>query len=163
MDTSPLRFSRYKRPPAHALAGLPGDSKSAKTGEFPGGVNIGNQVPLTVDEKDYFLDLLFYHVKLHCYVVIELKEGRFKPEYAGKMNFYLSAVDDLLRGAGDQPSIGLILCRQKRHFEVEYALRDLAKPIGVAEWEAQLVEVLPENLKTSLPTPEEIEQEFGGR
>jgi predicted nuclease of restriction endonuclease-like (RecB) superfamily len=123
---------------------------------------IGNQVHLTVAKEDYFLDLLFYHAKLHCYVVIELKEGKFKPEYAGKMNFYLSAVDDLLRNEGDKPSIGLILCRKKNHFEVEYTLRDLTKPIGVAQWETHLAESLPEDIKTSLPTPEEIENEIGG-
>lgn len=118
---------------------------------------VGSQVHLCVADQDYYLDLLFYHVKLHCYVVIELKEERFKPEHTGKMNFYLSAVDDLLRAPEDGPTIGLLLCRTKRHFEVEYALRNVNKPIGVASWETEIVEKLPENLKSSLPTVEEIE------
>jgi predicted nuclease of restriction endonuclease-like (RecB) superfamily len=122
---------------------------------------IGSQVHLVVAGEDYFLDLLFYHAKLHCYIVIELKEGRFKPEHTGKMNFYLSAVDDILRGSEDQPSIGLILCRQKKRLEVEYALRDLTKPIGVARWETCWVDALPENLKTSLPTAEDLDKELG--
>lgn len=124
---------------------------------------VGSQVPLRVSGKDYYLDLLFYHIKLHCYVVIELKEGKFKPEHAGKLNFYLSAVDDLLRGPEDQPTIGLLLCRSKRHFEVEYALRGINKPIGVANWETQIVEKLPQHLKSSLPTIEEIEAELSGK
>lgn len=121
---------------------------------------VGSQVPLRVSDKDYYLDLLFYHAKLHCYVVIELKEGKFKPEHAGKLNFYLSAVDDLLRGTEDKPTIGLLLCRNKRHFDVEYALRDINKPIGVASWETQVVSKLPKHLKSSLPTVEEIEAEL---
>ncbi len=123
---------------------------------------VGSQVPLRVSSKDYYVDLLFYHTKLHCYVVIELKEGKFKPEYAGKLNFYLSAVDDLLQGPEDKPTIGLLLCRGNRHFEVEYALRDINKPIGVANWETQLVENLPRHLKSSLPTIDEIEAELAG-
>jgi predicted nuclease of restriction endonuclease-like (RecB) superfamily len=121
---------------------------------------IGSQVHLRVHEKDYYLDLLFYHVKLHCFVVIELKEGHFKPEHAGKMNFYLSAVDDLLRTPEDNPTIGLLLCRSKRHFEVEYALRGIDKPMGVAEWQTGLAKCLPEGLAGSLPTVEEIEAEL---
>ncbi len=121
---------------------------------------IGNQVPLRVSDKDYYLDLLFYHTKLHCYVVIELKEGRFKPEHTGKLNFYLSAVDDLLRGPEDKPTIGLLLCRDKNHFDVEYALRGINKPIGVASFETQIVSKLPKHLKRSLPTADEIEAEL---
>lgn len=121
---------------------------------------VGSQVHLRVSDKDYYLDLLFYHIKLHCYVVIELKEGKFKPEHAGKLNFYLSAVDDLLRGTEDKPTMGLLLCRDKRHFDVEYALRDINKPIGVASWETQVVSKLPKHLKSSLPTVEEIEAEL---
>ncbi|MCB9610101.1 MAG: DUF1016 domain-containing protein [Planctomycetes bacterium] len=120
---------------------------------------MGTQVPLTVGEEDYYLDLLFYHVKLRCYVVIELKAGGFKPEYAGKLNFYLSAVDDLLRHPDDQPSIGLILCRGKNRVAVEYSLRDMAKPLGVSEY--QLTESLPDKLKGSLPSVEELEAELG--
>ena len=119
---------------------------------------MGCQVPLTVGEEDYYLDLLFYHVKLRCYVVIELKAGGFKPEYAGKLNFYLSAVDDQLRHPDDQPTIGLVLCRGKNEVAVEYSLRDMAKPLGVSEY--QLTEALPEKLKGSLPSVEELEAEL---
>jgi hypothetical protein len=112
-----------------------------------------------VGGKDYRLDLLFYHVKLHCFVVIDLKMGEFKPEYAGKMNFYLSAVDDMLKQPMDQPTIGLILCKGKNQVTVEYALRDSAKPMGIAEF--RHLEALPEGLKGSLPTIEEIEAELG--
>jgi hypothetical protein len=118
-------------------------------------------VHLEVDDEDYYLDLLFYHVRLHCYVVVDLKAGRFKPEYAGKMNFYLSAVDDQLRTPQDHPSIGLILCRYRKRMTVEYALRDIRKPVGVAEWQTKLVKALPKELKGSLPTVEEIEKELG--
>lgn len=121
---------------------------------------IGSQVKLTVADADYFLDLLFYHVRLRCYVVVELKAAAFKPEHAGKMNFYLSAVDDLLKHQGDQPSMGLLLCRSRNRVQVESALRDVHKPFGVAEWETKLVEQLPESLKGSLPTVEEIEAEL---
>lgn len=121
---------------------------------------IGNQVKLTVGDADFFIDLLFYHVRLRCYVVVELKTVAFKPEHAGKMNFYLSAVDDLLKHKDDQPSIGLLLCRSRNRVQVEYALRDIRKPIGVAKWETRIVESLPEGFKGSLPTVEEIEAEF---
>lgn len=93
--------------------------------------SLGGQYPLEVSGKDYRLDLLFYHFKLHCFVVIDLKMGEFKPEYAGKMNFYLSAVDDLLKDPADRPTIGLILCKGKDRVTVEYALRDSAKPLGI--------------------------------
>ena len=99
-------------------------------------------------------------MKLRCYVVIELKAAPFRPEFAGKMNFYLSAVDSQLRHADDQPSIGLLLCTAKNRLVVEYALRDLKKPIGVAEWETRLVGSLPEELKGNLPTVEELEAEL---
>ena len=118
---------------------------------------VGRQVPLEVSGKEYFLDLLFYHTYLHCYVVVELKAVEFKPEYAGKLNFYLSAVDDRMRRADDQPTIGLLLCRGKDKIDVEYALRDIHKPIGVAEWATKLVKRLPENLRPNLPTVKEIE------
>lgn len=121
---------------------------------------VGRQVHLEVGGDDYYLDLLFYHLRLRCYVVVELKAGPFRPEYAGKLNFYLSAVDDLLRHPDDKPTIGLLLCRTKNRTTVEYALRDVNKPIGVADWEAQLVAALPEDLKGSLPTVEELEQEL---
>ena len=121
---------------------------------------VGRQVPIEVGGDDFFIDLLFYHLKLRCYVVIDLKMEAFKPEFAGKMNFYLSAVDDQLRHVDDQPSIGLLLCKERDHLTVEYALRDLKKPIGVAQWQTKLVESLPKNLKGSLPTVAEIEAEL---
>lgn len=99
--------------------------------ELGGGFSfVGRQYPIQVDDQDFYLDLLFYHLKLRCFVVIELKAGKFKPEYAGKINFYLSAIDDLLRHPSDNPSIGLILCRSKAGVLAEYALRDMTKPIG---------------------------------
>ena len=121
---------------------------------------VGRQVHLEVDGNDYYVDLLFYHLRLRCFVVVELKDGAFKPEYAGKLNFYLSAVDDVMRHSEDRPSIGLLLCRSKQRTTVEYALRGLTKPIGVAEWAEQLTAALPEELKGSLPTVEEIEREL---
>ena len=121
---------------------------------------VGRQVHLEFASHDYYLDLLFYHLKLRCYVVIELKAVSFEPGFAGQMNMYLSAVDDLLRHADDNPTIGLLLCRVRDRFIVEYALRDVRKPIGVAEWETKLVATLPEDLKGSLPTVEEIEAEL---
>jgi predicted nuclease of restriction endonuclease-like (RecB) superfamily len=120
---------------------------------------VGRQIHLEVAGEDFYLDLLFYHLKLRCYVVIELKATDFKPEYAGKMNFYLSAVDDLLRHPGDEPTIGLILCKNKKQLIVEYALRDSNKPIGVSEY--LLTEILPHELEGSLPTIEQIEAELG--
>lgn len=116
---------------------------------------IGRQYPLEVAGNGYYIDLLFYHVTLKCYVVVELKNRRFIPEYAGKLNFYLSAVDSLLKRDDDQPTIGLLLCRDKNNIEVEFALRDMNKPMGVSEY--TLVETLPDNLKGALPTVEEIE------
>jgi len=117
---------------------------------------VGRQYKLEINDSDYFLDLLFYHLHLRCYVVIELKAGKFKPEYAGKLNFYLSAVDSQLKLPIDNPSIGIILCRMKDKIEVEYSLRDMKKPIGVSAFE--LTEAIPENLKTQLPTIEEMER-----
>ncbi len=118
---------------------------------------VGRQVHLEIGGEDYYLDLLFYHLKLRCFVVIDLKAHEFTPEAAGKMNFYLSAVDDRLRHRDDQPSIGLLLCRGKNRLTVEYALRDVKKPIGVAEWRTRLVASLPKKLRSSLPTVAEIE------
>ena len=122
---------------------------------------MGRQVHLVVGEDDFYLDLLFYHLKLRCFVVIDLKMKKFTPEDAGKMNFYLSTVDAQMKHASDAPSIGLILCKTRDRITAEYALRDIAKPIGVAEWQTKLVHSLPEPLKGSLPTIEEIEAEFG--
>ncbi|MBI3234668.1 MAG: DUF1016 family protein [Bacteroidetes bacterium] len=117
---------------------------------------VGQQYHLEIADNDYYIDLLFYHVKLKCYVVIELKNTVFIPEYAGKLNFYLSAVDSLLKEADDKPTIGILLCREKNNVEAEFALRDINKPMGVSEFE--LTHILPENLKSSLPTIEELEQ-----
>ena len=122
---------------------------------------VGRQVRLEVGGEDYYLDLLFYHLKLRCYVVIDLKVGKFKPEYAGKMTFYLSAVDDLMRHPDDAPTLGLLLCKEKDKLTVEYALRDVKKPIGVAEWRTRLVESLPKRLRGSLPTIEQLEIGLG--
>ncbi|MCB9763723.1 MAG: DUF1016 domain-containing protein [Alphaproteobacteria bacterium] len=123
---------------------------------------VGRQVKLDVGGQDYFLDMLFYHLHLRCFVVIELKAGTFTPECAGKLNFYLSAVDDLMRHPGDQPTIGILLCKSRNDVVVEYALRDVSKPIGVASWETRLVESLPEEFKGRLPTVEEMEAELMG-
>ena len=119
---------------------------------------IGRQYHVEIAENDYYIDLLFYHVTLKCFVVVELKNRKFTPEYAGKLNFYLSAVDTLLKRDDDQPSIGLLLCRDKNNIEVEFALRDMNKPMGVSEY--TLVETLPDNLKGAMPTVEEIEQDL---
>jgi predicted nuclease of restriction endonuclease-like (RecB) superfamily len=122
---------------------------------------VGRQVHVLVGDTDFYIDLLFYHLKLRCFMVIDLKMKAFTPEDAGKMNFYLSTVDAQMRHADDAPSIGLILCKTNDRLIAEYALRDIAKPIGVAEWQTKLVQSLPESLKGSLPTIEEIEAEFG--
>lgn len=119
---------------------------------------IGQQYHLSIGETDYYIDLLFYHVKLKCYVVIELKNTKFIPEYAGKLNFYLSAVDSIVKQEEDNPTIGILLCRDKNNFETEFALRDINKPMGISEF--QLTEILPDNLKSSLPSIEEIENEL---
>ena len=119
---------------------------------------VGRQYRLEVSDKDFYIDLLFYHLSLRCFIVIELKKGDFKPEYAGKMNFYCSVVDDKLKHISDQPTIGLILCQTKDRILAEYALRDIHKPIGVSDYE--LTRALPENLKSALPTIEEIEAEL---
>ena len=121
---------------------------------------VGRQVHLEVGQDDFYLDLLFYHLKLRSYVVIELKAVPFTPAFVGQINLYLSAVDDLLRQPGDNPTIGLLLCRAKNKLVVEYALRGLKKPIGVAQWETKLVKTLPKQLKGVLPTVKEIEVEL---
>jgi predicted nuclease of restriction endonuclease-like (RecB) superfamily len=119
---------------------------------------VGRQVHLEVGGEDYYLDLLFYHLKLRCFVVLDLKMEAFKPEFAGKMNFYLTAVDEQMRHANDQPTIGLLLCKEKNRLTVEYALRDVKKPIGVAEWKTRLVESLPKQLRGALPSVEVLER-----
>lgn len=119
---------------------------------------VGRQVHFELDGDDYYIDLLFYHLKLRCYVVVELKAGAFKPEYAGKLNFYLSAVDSMIRHESDNSSIGLILCKDKRRLVAEYTLRDISKPVGVSEY--QIMESIPEDMQGSLPTIEQIEAEL---
>lgn len=120
---------------------------------------VGSQYHLEVGGQDYYLDLVFYHLKLRCFVIIDLKMGEFKPEDSGKMNFYLSAADELLRHPTDQPTIGLILCKSQNRVVAEYALRGLSQPIGVAEW--QLTTTLPAELRRSLPTMEELDAALG--
>lgn len=120
---------------------------------------VGRQYHLDIGDQDFYIDLLFYHLRLRCYVVIELKRGAFKPEYAGKMNFYCSVVDDKLRNGDDKPTIGLILCQQHNRVLAEYALRGMDKPIGVSSFE--LTRALPETLQSSLPSIEAIERELG--
>jgi predicted nuclease of restriction endonuclease-like (RecB) superfamily len=119
---------------------------------------IGQQYHLEIADNDYYIDLLFYHTRLKCYVVLELKNTKFIPEYAGKLNFYLSAVDSLVKQNDDNPTIGILLCRDKNNIEAEFALRDINKPMGVSEFE--ITNQIPDNLKSSLPTIEEIENEL---
>lgn len=121
---------------------------------------VGRQYHIVVDEEDYYIDLLFYHLRLHCYVVVELKVEKFKPEHAGKLNFYVSAVDSQVRTPVDGPTLGILIYKSKSDITVEYSLRDVNKPIGVSEY--QITEHLPEQLKSSLPTIEQIEAEFRG-
>ena len=119
---------------------------------------VGRQVPLDVGGDEFFIDLLFYHLRLRCYVVIELKAGKFEPEHLGQLSFYLTAVDAQLKHAQDGPTIGLLLCKSRNKVVAEYALRSHALPLGVAEY--QLVESLPPELRTSLPSIEQIESEL---
>jgi predicted nuclease of restriction endonuclease-like (RecB) superfamily len=119
---------------------------------------VGSQYHLEVEGDDFYIDLLFYHLRLRCYVVIDLKMKEFQPEYSGKMNFYISAVDDLLRHPDDQPTIGIILCRGKKKTIAEYALRDLNKPIGISTY--KLKDSLPQTLQGNLPTLEQLEIEL---
>jgi predicted nuclease of restriction endonuclease-like (RecB) superfamily len=120
---------------------------------------VGRQYRIEVGDKDFSIDLLFYHLNLRRFVVIDLKKGEFKPEYAGKMNFYLSVVDEKLRHVGDGISVGLILCQDRNQIVAEYALRGTSKLIGVSEYE--LTRALLVNLQSSLPTVEQIEAELG--
>ena len=120
---------------------------------------LGKQYKLQVGDQDFYIDLLFYHIKLRCYVVVELKAVDFKPEFAGKLNFYISAVNDLLAEENDQPTIGILICKSKNKTIVEYALKDMQQPIGVSEYE--LTRNLPEKYQPSLPSIESIEAEIG--
>jgi len=119
---------------------------------------VGRQYKIIVANNTYKIDLLFYHTKLHCYVVVELKTVDFKPEFAGKLNFYISAVDSQIKAKEDNPTIGIIICRSKNDTVVEYALRDIQKPLGISEY--QLTDILPKELENALPTIEQIEEEL---
>ncbi len=119
---------------------------------------VGRQYHLEVSDKDFYIDLLFYHLKLRSYVVIELKKGEFKPSYSGQINFYCSVVDDILAHESDNPTIGLILCQEKDEIVAEYSLRNMSQPIGISEYE--LTEILPKEFVSSLPTIEMLENEF---
>jgi len=119
---------------------------------------VGRQYHVMVGESDFYIDLLFYHLKLRCYLVIDLKRGNFKPEYAGKLNFYCNVVDDTLRHATDAPTIGLILCQGKDRVLAEYALRGIDKPLGIASYE--LMRALPQSLQSALPSIESLEAEL---
>jgi predicted nuclease of restriction endonuclease-like (RecB) superfamily len=121
---------------------------------------VGKQVLLEVGNRDFYIDLLFYHLQLRCFVVVELKALPFDPAFVGQLNLYLSAVDDLMRHPDDKPTIGLLLCKSKDKLVVEYALRGFNAPIGVADWETRLVDILPDDLKGSLPSIKEIESEL---
>ncbi len=121
---------------------------------------VGRQVHLEIGNEDFYIDLLFYHLRLRCFVVVELKSVAFDAAFVGQLNLYLSAVDDLLRHTDDKPTIGLLLCRSRNKLVVEYALRDLKKPVGVAEWQTRLTQSLPKDLKGSLPSIAEIEAEL---
>ena len=138
--------------------GIPIESVSSEDALGKGFAFVGSQYPLNVGGEDFYLDLLFYHLRLRCFVVIELKTVDFRPEFAGKMNFYLSAVDDLLRHPNDAPSIGMILCRGRNATVVEYSLRDTTKPMGVARYE--LRHEPPLALAEALPTVEELTREL---
>jgi predicted nuclease of restriction endonuclease-like (RecB) superfamily len=121
---------------------------------------VGRQVHLELGGKDYRIDLLFYHLKLRCYVVVELKAGEFEPGHISKLNFYLNVVNDVLRHPDDKPSIGLLLVKSKNKLVVEYALSGFKNPIGVANWERDILKSLPDDLKGSLPSIDEIEKEL---
>lgn len=120
---------------------------------------MGRQVPIKVGDREFFIDLLFYHTKLHRYVVIELKTVGFEPEHAGKLNFYIKSVDMLIRREGDNPTIGILLCKNKDRLVAEYSLSDIGKPIGVSEY--QLTQTLPDELRSSLPSITEIRKQLG--
>ena len=119
---------------------------------------VGRQYRLDIEGNEFKIDLLFYHLKLYCYVVVELKATDFKPEYAGKLNFYTSAIDGEIKSDRDNPTIGILICKSKNNTVVEYALKDIEKPLGVSEY--KITDILPDDYKSSLPTIEEIEKEL---
>jgi len=122
---------------------------------------VGQQYHLEIGDEDYYIDLLFYHLKRRCYVVLELKATKFKPEHAGKLNFYLSAVDDILRHESDRPTIGILLCKSKNKITAEYALKGISTPMGVSEY--NITQAIPKELEKSLPSIEDIESEFSNK
>ena len=122
---------------------------------------VGRQVHMEVGDSDFYIDLLFYHLKLRCYVVVELKSGKFQPGHVSQLNMYMNIVNDLMRHPDDKKTIGLLLVKEKNKTLAKYALEGYRNPIGVAEWEKQITDSLPDDLKSSLPTIEEIEQELG--
>jgi hypothetical protein len=122
---------------------------------------VGRQVHLELGDSDFYIDLLFYHLKLRCYVVIELKAGKLEPGHVSQLNMYMNVVDDVLRHSDDKPTIGLLLVEQKNRMMAEDALRGYVKPISIAQWKTQITRSLPEALKSSLPTIQEIETELG--
>ncbi len=122
---------------------------------------LGRQYKIEIGENDHFLDMLFYHIELRCYIVVELKAGKFIPEYAGKLNYYLSAVDSQWRKKDDNPTIGILLCKKKNKIDVEYSLRDIHKPMGISEY--ILTDSIPDEIKPQLPSVEELERELGKR
>lgn len=126
---------------------------------------VGRQVHMEVGGDDFYIDLLFYHLKLRCYVVVELKSGKFCPGHVSQLTMYMNIVDDMLRHPDDKPTIGLLLVKEKNHLVAKYSLMGNKKPIGVAEWEQQITDSLPEDLKPSLPSIEELEKELekGGK
>jgi predicted nuclease of restriction endonuclease-like (RecB) superfamily len=119
---------------------------------------VGRQYNVQLNQKEYFIDLLFYHIPMQCYVIVELKNKDFEPEFAGKLNFYLTLIDKTMKRPNENPTIGILLCRGKDNLEVEYALQDIHKPMGVSEF--KLDKVLPDNLKSSLPSIEELEEQL---
>jgi hypothetical protein len=121
---------------------------------------VARQYHLVIESTDFYIDLLFYHYKLRCFIVVELKARKFDPRDAGQLNFYLSAVDDLVRQPDDKPTIGILLCKTKDNIIAEYALRDINKPIGIAGYETEITKRLPKELKSTLPSVEEIEAEL---
>ncbi|HSW73212.1 MAG TPA: PDDEXK nuclease domain-containing protein [Chlamydiales bacterium] len=123
---------------------------------------MGRQYPLNISGEQFLIDLLFYHIKLRCFVVVELKAKAFKPEDAGQLNFYLSAVDDMIKHPTDNPTIGILLCKDRNKIIAEYAFRGIDRPMGVVEYETMLTKALPEELKSSLPTVKELETELSG-
>ncbi|HVI45803.1 MAG TPA: PDDEXK nuclease domain-containing protein [Chitinophaga sp.] len=119
---------------------------------------VGQQYQIAIGNQDFYIDLLFYHLRLRCFIVIELKTGPFIPEYASKLNFYLNVVDDQLRHSSDQPTIGILICKERNKVIAEYALRGINNPIGIAEYE--LTQAIPDNLKGNLPSIEDLEREL---